>query len=114
MSTLTQVTTPFQSNSGALPLLKTEFGKTISAAVTTTAGAAVQLFTTACARGFRIWAIGCPIIYVTGPSGVAVPAATDGYVAQDAYIETWTDEVNNYIRVAAASGSGSVKIELLA
>lgn len=105
---------PFTAEGGvALALLRPEFGKTRTIAVTTTAGAAVQLFTEDYARPIRIWAVGCPLIYITGGSGVAAPAAGDGYVGQDQRCELYCLPGESYIRIAAASGTGTAKVEVL-
>lgn len=105
---------PFIADGGVpMPLFRTDYGKTKTIAVTTTAGAAEALFTDDGARPVRIWAVGCPLIYVTGGSGVAVPTAADGYVAQDQRVEIFLTPGENHIRVAAASGTGTAKVEVL-
>ncbi len=106
---------PFTAdNQVALPLLRTEYQKTYYvAALTTTPTNAQQLFTDAYPRPIRIWAIGCELIYVTGGSGVAAPTNADGYVGKDARVEIYLDPSESYIRIAAASGSGSVRVEVL-
>lgn len=105
---------PFTADGGVpMPLFRTDYGKTRTIAVTTTAGAAVQAFTDGFARPIRIWAVGCPLIYVTGAAGVAAPAATDGYVAQDQRLEIYLTPDESYIRIAAASGTGTAKVEVL-
>jgi hypothetical protein len=115
MSILDQTTQPFIGR-GNLPLsvLAPQWGASKTQAVTTTPSAAIQLHADTFPRIIRIWAVGCPVRYVLGGSGVAAPSATaDGYVAQDQSIETVAAEGENYIRVAAGSGSGSAVVELL-
>jgi len=112
---LTQTAQAFIDKNGRpLPLLRTQMGASISQAVTTTANAAVQIQSGDFARAIRIWAIGCPLIYKTGASGVAAPSATaDGYVGQDRAIETWVSPDETHIRFAAASGTGTARVEIL-
>ena len=115
-NSLTQTTSPMQAAGGhTLPLLRTQFGGTKQQAVTTSAGASIQVHTSDYDRAVRIWAIDCAVVYVFGSAtGMAAPNAnSDGYVGKDNFVETWMAPDENWIRCAAAAGTGSVRIEVL-
>ena len=112
---LTQPAVAFVDKNGkAMPLLRSKTGAGKSVSVTTTPNAALQVHSADYNVPVRIWAIGCAVNYVMGASGVGVPSATaDGYIGQDRAVETYMSPEENYIRVAAVTGSGTVRIEIL-
>jgi hypothetical protein len=112
---LNQVTRPFNASGNyVMPLLRTWFGSSKSQALTTSAGAALQIHNSDFDRPVRIWAIGCPVIYKCGDSSVTGPSATaDGFILADSYIETYMAADEQYIRAAAVSGTGTLRVEVL-
>ena len=115
MSELDQNSKPFIAAGGyALPVMRVRTGKSFNQAVTTTPGAATAITVDGCSRIIRIFAIGCPLYYITGATGVGVPGTTNGYVPQDLFIDEIIDEApNNYIRVVAASGTGTARVQVM-
>jgi hypothetical protein len=113
---LDQVTRVFSSYGGAsFPVLPTRLGQSVNQAVTTSPGAAIDLTTKlgGCDRIIRIFAIGAPIYYTMGLSGVAAPGVGDGYVLQDQFLEDICYAINPFIRFVAVTGSGTARVQIL-
>jgi hypothetical protein len=113
-----QLTQPAQAfvdkNGKPMPLLRAKTGAGKSVALTTTPNAALQIHSADYNVPVRIWAVGCAVNYIIGASGVGTPSATaDGYIGQDRAVETYMTPEENYIRVAAVTGTGTLRIEVL-
>jgi hypothetical protein len=97
-----------------LPVMRTRFGSSLSQAVTTTAGASTQITVGGCSRIVRIFAIGCPIYYKLGATGMTAPGAVDGYVPQDLYLDDILQaEPDNFVRFIAVTGTGTARLQVM-
>lgn len=114
MGELSQTSRMFTDASGRpVPIMKAKYGSTKSQAVTTSSSNALAINSSQFKQPIRLWAVGCSIYYITGPSDVGAATATGGFVGQDQRVETWLEESETHIKAIAASGSGTLVIELL-
>lgn len=105
---------PYVASGGAvIPVMRTAYGLSQVIAVSSTPTTAAQLNVNRQSRVVRLWAVGCPVWYIFGPTNAASAAAGSGYIGQDRYIETYYTKEDSWFSARAVSGTGSLVLEIL-
>lgn len=97
-----------------IPCLRVLAGASLEAALPTAAAVQIHNNTVNATQMVRIWAIGTDMYYGFGIAGMAAPTVADGMILSNTYQDMAVPSGLTHFRgIAAHSGSGSYRIELL-